>query len=42
MWDDPDPTGEITARLFRDDATTAKTLFEEAGITVNWLLGTPS
>ena len=41
MWDDPDPTGEITARLARDDATTAKSLFEEKGLTVHWLLGSP-
>ena len=39
IWVDPDPTGEITARLFRDDATTAKSLFEEQGLSVHWLLG---
>lgn len=42
IWDDPDPTGEITARLSRDDATTAKSLFEEKGLTVSWLLGSTS
>ena len=41
MWDDPDPTGEIAARLAKDDATTAKSLFEEKGLTVHWLLGNP-
>jgi len=39
LWDEPDPTGELMARLSRDDATTAKTLFEEKGLTVLWLLG---
>jgi hypothetical protein len=38
LWDDPDPSGIITARLSKDDATTAKTLFEEMGLTVNWVL----
>ena len=38
MWDDPDPTGEIASRLARDDATTAKSLFEEQDLTVRWLL----
>ena len=41
IWDDPDPTNEITARLARDDATTAKSLFDEKGLTVHWLLGQP-
>lgn len=39
IWDDPDPSGEITARLARDDAITAKSLFEEKGLTVQWVLG---
>jgi hypothetical protein len=39
IWDDPDPSGEITARLSKDDAATAKTLFEERGLTVQWVLG---
>jgi len=39
IWDDPDPTGEIAARLAKDDATTAKSLFEERGLTVHWILG---
>ena len=39
IWDDPDPSGEIAARLARDDATTAKSLFEEKGLTVHWVLG---
>jgi len=39
MWDDPDPSGEIVARLAKDDATTARTLFEEKGLTVQWVLG---
>lgn len=39
IWDDPDPTGEIAARLAKDDATTARNLFEEKGLTVKWLLG---
>jgi hypothetical protein len=39
VWDDPDPTGEIAARLAKDDATTAKSLFDERGLTVHWLLG---
>lgn len=41
LWDEPDPTGEISARLSKDDANTAKSLFEEKGLTVHWLLGTP-
>ena len=41
IWDDPDPTGEIAARLARDDATTSRSLFEEKGLTVRWLLGQP-
>jgi hypothetical protein len=40
IWDDPDPTGEIAARLAKDDATTARSLFEEKGLTVHWLLVT--
>jgi len=39
IWDEPDPTGELMARLVRDDATTAKTLLDEKGLTVQWLLG---
>lgn len=39
LWDDPDPTGQIAARLAKDDATTASSLFDEAGLTVPWLLG---
>ncbi len=39
LWDDPDPSGEISARLAKDDATTATSLFEEKGLTVPWLLG---
>jgi hypothetical protein len=39
IWDDPDPSGEITARLARDDGITAKGLFEEKGLTVQWVLG---
>ena len=39
IWDDPDPTGEISARLAKDDLTTAKSLFDEKGLTVQWLLG---
>lgn len=39
IWDDPDPSGEIAARLAKDDATTAKSLFEEKGLTVHWVLG---
>ncbi len=39
LWDDPDPAGEIAARLAKDDATTAKSLFEERGLTVHWVLG---
>jgi hypothetical protein len=38
LWDDPDASGEITARLARDDATTAKSLFDEKGLTVTWVL----
>lgn len=40
IWDDPDPSGEIAARLARDDATTAKALFDEKELTVQWVLGT--
>ncbi len=39
IWDDPDPTGEIVARLAKDDAITAKGLFEEKDLTVQWVLG---
>ena len=39
VWDDPDPGGEIAARLAKDDATTAKSLFEEKGLSVQWVLG---
>jgi len=39
IWDDPDPSGEIAARLAKDDATTAKSLFEEKGLIVQWVLG---
>jgi hypothetical protein len=39
IWDDPDPSGEITARLAKDDATTAKSLFDEKGLSVQWVLG---
>lgn len=38
IWDDPDPDGTITARLARDDTATARSLFEEKGLTVNWVL----
>jgi len=38
-WDDPDPSGEIAARLAKDDATTARSLFEEKGLTVQWVIG---
>jgi len=41
IWDDPDPLGEIAARLAKDDATTSKSLFDEKGLDVNWLLGQP-
>ncbi len=39
VWDDPDLSGEISARLAKDDATTAPSLFEEKGLTVQWVLG---
>jgi hypothetical protein len=39
IWDDPDPSGEISARLAKDDATTAKSLFDEKKLTVQWVLG---
>jgi hypothetical protein len=42
IWDDPDATGEIAARLAKDDANTAKSLFEEKQLTVHWLLGSSS
>ena len=38
LWDDPDPTGEVAARLAKDDVATAKNLFDEKGLTVQWLL----
>lgn len=39
IWDDPDPSGEISARLAKDDATTAKSLFDEKELSVQWVLG---
>lgn len=39
LWDDPDPDGQIVARLSKDDAMTAKALFDQQGLTVTWLLG---
>ena len=39
LWVDPDPSGEIAARLAKDDATTAKSLFNERELTVLWVLG---
>ena len=39
IWGDPDPSGEIAARLAKDDATTAKSLFDEKELTVQWVLG---
>jgi len=39
IWDDPDPSGEIAARLAKDDATTAKSLFDEKDLNVQWVLG---
>ena len=39
LWDEPDPTGEISARLAKDDAATSRSLFDEKGLTVQWLLG---
>ena len=39
IWDDPDPSGEIAARLAKDDAMTAKSLFDEKELTVQWVLG---
>lgn len=41
LWNEPDESGEINARLAKDDATTAKTLFEEQGLTVDWILRVP-
>lgn len=38
IWDDPDPTGQITARLAKDDLNTSQALFEEKGLTVQWVL----
>ena len=42
LWDDPDPAGQIAARLAKDDAATAKGLFEEHGLTVDYILHPPS
>jgi len=39
IWDDPDPDGSIGARLAKDDAVTTKNLFEEQGLTAQWVLG---
>jgi len=39
IWDDADPSGEIAARLAKDDATTARSLFEEKDVSVQWILG---
>jgi hypothetical protein len=39
LWQDPDPSGEVAARLAKDDATTAKSLFDERGLTVQYVLG---
>jgi len=39
LWHDPDPTGEIVARLAKDDAITAPTLFDEHEFTVKYILG---
>ena len=39
IWDDPDPKGEIATCLAKDDATTAKSLFDEKELTVQWVLG---
>ncbi|MFA5032296.1 MAG: HNH endonuclease signature motif containing protein [bacterium] len=41
IWDDPDPAGELSARLAKDDIETARALFEEKGLTVDWILGNP-
>lgn len=41
IWVDPDLSGEIAARLAKDDATTARSLFDEKGLTVQWVLGAP-
>jgi len=38
IWEDPDPSGEIEARLAKDDTTTAKTLFDEKGLTAQWVI----
>jgi len=38
LWDDPDPSGEIAARLSKDDATTAKSLFDQHGLNVEYIL----
>lgn len=39
IWSAPDPAGEIAARLSKDDALTAKTLFDEEGLTAQYILG---
>lgn len=38
IWVDPDPAGVLGARLAKDDATTAKSLFDEVGLTVEYVL----
>ena len=38
IWEDPDPSGEIEARLAKDDTTTAKTLFDEKRLTAQWVI----
>lgn len=38
LWHDPDPMGEIAARLSKDDAITAKNLFDEHNLTVKYIL----
>lgn len=39
LWSDPDPTGEIAARLAKDDVHTTQALFDERGLTVPKILG---
>jgi hypothetical protein len=41
IWDDPDPSGSITARLAKDDVVTAKALFDENYLSVPWVLNSP-
>lgn len=36
--DEADPTGEIRARLARDNEETCQALFEEQNLTVQWVL----